>query len=146
MKFSIPMILLLAFAALIIVMRMITPSPMQQVEQQQQQMLEQMNQQNQALHMQNLQMLNGMQPQTVNPYQTDYTMPGYYTNPGSPNSAYPNMPASSYPNPFPPGNGYNPNGPMNYADPNYANPGYTDPGYSNPDYATENTGDEGWNW
>ena len=74
MKFSRPMIVMLCLAAAFVILRIITPTP-------EQQMLDYYNQQNQQMMEQNQQMLNGMQNQMVNPYSTPNISPGYYPQP-----------------------------------------------------------------
>lgn len=71
MKFSRPMIVILGIALALVVVRIITPTP-------EQQMMDYYNQQNQQMMEQNMQMLNGMQNQVVDPYSSGYTVPGYY--------------------------------------------------------------------
>ncbi len=76
MKFSLPMKIVLGVVAVIVVLRVMTPSP-------EQQMIDQMNQQ--------------LQGQLVDPYQSGYSVPGYYQestnyqNQGYQNQGYQNQ-------------------------------------------------------
>lgn len=97
MKFSVPMKVILGVFAVLVVLRIMTPSP-------EQQMIDQMNQQNQM-------MMQQMQSQLVDPFQAGYTAPGYYQESGqAQHPAYQNT-------------GYYNGGQAQYAQPGHQNAG-----------------------
>ena len=73
MKFSTPMKVLLALLAVIVVLRIITPSP-------EQVMMNELNQQNQMIQQQTMDMMNG--------YQQQYAAPNYYQQGSYPQGSF----------------------------------------------------------